>query len=99
MKDFDAITDAGTNNEARFYRDYARHSFNDTLPFENVKNFLGWHVSFRVTSFTTVDCHIDEDVANSMADWRTGQRFEVTGTIHNTIMGSLILEDCRFKAV
>jgi len=97
MTDFDTIVDAGTHNEAKFYRDYAGKPFEGVLPFESIKQFIGWHAHFKAGSFAFVACDVGADVANGMADWTPGQTYRVTGTIENTFLGNLILKDCQFQ--
>jgi hypothetical protein len=103
LGDIDKIIDTSRHNEARFNRDYKGQGLTASLIFDKLQEKFfgdGWQVEFKYPGsgiFGGVDCTVDEAQARALVDWNQGRQVQVSGMIDTTIMGTLLLRDCRFN--
>jgi hypothetical protein len=105
FRDLDNIVDASRNNEARFNHDYKGRTFSDAGVLHSVDE-PSWlsggkskiEVEARNARFLppTVYCFQKLD-SSETANWPSRMPIKITGTIHDTVMGDVWLEDCQVK--
>jgi hypothetical protein len=106
FKELESIIDASQNNEARFNRDYKGKVFSDVGVLKSVDE-RGWLIDRNQvhveapngwrTSSSSVYCFPKLD-SSETANWPSLMPIKITGTIHDTALGDLWLDDdCQLK--
>lgn len=95
-KDSSEIVNTSRNNELKFNRDYKGKTFSDVLSFKSASESIfgsSWSVLFGAVTCSGIT---DQSVLNEIIDWNKGEKVSVTGTVYNTILGTILLDNCRF---
>ena len=90
-----AIIEAAQTNEPRFQRDYKGKSFRSQVIFESLQDgFFGQKQLIGQAGGKSVQCFGRSDLSQAAIDWRVGQTVTISGTIEDTLLGSLIINPC-----
>ena len=100
--DIPLMIETSRTNKIRFDRDYKDKPFSDVLPFRRaLEDFFvqgEYTVSFGSLLFGGgVECSISHPkMLNAVVEYRPGVLVLVSGTIRTTMMGDLVIDNCRF---
>lgn len=89
------IIETSQTNAARFARDFKGKSFRARLRFEVLQDgFFGQKQLLGQAAGLYVQCMGGAELAQAAVDWRVGEAITVSGTIDDTVLGSLMLDPC-----
>lgn len=96
LSHLEQITRVSQENEARFRRDYKGRTFSATMPLKDISPGFGrLHVQFSGSFMIGVSCFVSKSEEAKLADMNKGQKYFVYGVIRDTVLGDLMLEDCK----
>jgi hypothetical protein len=101
LNDLPTIKQTSRREDLRFQRDYKGKTFEATMSFSSADTFLGQLMAYLDDPHSTglgsdVHCEMIDTPATRdfLIDLHRGDKVHIRGYIHDTVMGTLILNSC-----